>query len=82
MSNEVIKLSKQTKTLFAQVIMKILIEKADVYVLLNDLEFMADHENLLHCINPPSVTIEWEDLEDADAPEPEEDFLGIDGGED
>lgn len=73
--NNNIRLSKQTKTLFVQLLQKVLFEGVDIRETLNDLEFATDDENLLHCLNPPTVVVDWEMLEENN--ETGEDFFGV-----
>lgn len=72
-----IRLSKQTKTLFVQLLQKVIFEGVDIRETLNSLEFAVDHDNLLHCLNPPTVTVNWDLLEDSDPEEDEVDFFGV-----
>ena len=71
-----IKLSAQTKGLFVQIAMKVLLEQENIGNLLDNLEFATDGENLLHCLNPPTVKVDWDTLEEVDASE-SDDFLGV-----
>jgi len=79
-----IKLSQQTKALFVQIAMKVILEKENINELLDELQFRTDDEDLLHCINPPTVHIDWDTLEshseneDEAEEEEEEGWFGLD----
>ena len=73
---QAIKLSAQTKSLFVQIAMKVLLEQDNINELLDNLEFATDAENLLHCLNPPTVKVDWDTLEEV--AEEGEDYLGLD----